>query len=457
MASRGRIQAIWVTGLLWGLYFAGSGCQSNLPLQSPPGEVPAEVIQSPLSKWFWGRRPATVILPDPTKSDGNHDSPATAIPEDGVTLQGSSPGGAAGLGTNAAIPCNELLDGPAEPGQDFAAGKKSKGLPMPSELDKITQPTYRIAPPDILQIDAVRLVPKPPYKIEPLDTLILQITDLGPGGKEAGPAETISGLFAVDSSGMINLGPSFGSVQLDGLTIPEAQKAIEKQLKNNGFTKAQVRVSQGQSRAQQLIRGPHLVRPDGTVGLGIYGSVYVAGYTLAEAKAAMEAHLTQYLAKPELSVDVLAYNSKVFYVITSGAGLGEAVYRLPSTGIETVLDAMSVIGGPPAVASLHHIWISRPVPAGCKPNKVLKVDWTAITQHGVTDTNYQILPGDRVYVDAKPLNKADTFLARFFAPLERVLGFTLLGSSVVHTVPEHIQYSVNGLGGGIGGGTGAIR
>jgi hypothetical protein len=33
------------------------------------------------------------------------------------------------------------------------------------------------------------------------------------------------------------------------------------------------------------VRGPHLVRPDGTVGLGPYGSVSVAGLTLARAQA----------------------------------------------------------------------------------------------------------------------------------------------------------------------------
>ena len=43
---------------------------------------------------------------------------------------------------------------------------------LPHELAKASMPTYVIEPPDILTIDAIRIVPKPPYKIEPLDELL---------------------------------------------------------------------------------------------------------------------------------------------------------------------------------------------------------------------------------------------------------------------------------------------
>ena len=42
---------------------------------------------------------------------------------------------------------------------------------------------------------------------------------------------------------------------------------------------------------------------------------------------------------------MFAYNSKVYYVITEGAGAGDLVARLPITGNETVLDAISQING----------------------------------------------------------------------------------------------------------------
>jgi polysaccharide biosynthesis/export protein len=94
---------------------------------------------------------------------------------------------------------------------------------VPRELDKISLPTYRIEPPDILLIDAVRVIPKAPYQIEPLD--VLQIVVEG-----TPPEQTIAGLYGVGPGGMVDLGPAYGSVQVAGLTIEEARTAIEQHL-----------------------------------------------------------------------------------------------------------------------------------------------------------------------------------------------------------------------------------
>ena len=69
-------------------------------------------------------------------------------------------------------------------------------------------------------------------------------------------------------------------------------------------------------------------RPTARVNLGTYGLVYVAGMTLDEAKQAVETQLANYLDKPQVSISVFAYNSKVYYVITEGAGQGDLVARL---------------------------------------------------------------------------------------------------------------------------------
>ena len=63
--------------------------------------------------------------------------------------------------------------------------------------------------------------------------------------------------------------------------------------------------------------------------------------------------------------------------------------------------------------------------------KVLPVDWVAVVCGGEAETNYQILPGDRVYVMAKPIITLDTALARFLSPVERLFGVTLLARTTV--------------------------
>src|SRR5262249_56912683 len=132
-----------------------------------------------------------------------------------------------------------------------------------------------------------------------------------------------------------------------------------------------------QFRGMQQIRGEHLVRPDGTVSLGIYGSVPVAGLTLMEAKLTIEAYLTQYLEKPEISVDVAGYNSHVYYVIFDGAGYGEHVFRLPVTGKETVRDAIGQVNGLPPVAWEHKIFVEGP--SHDREELVLASAWRQIT------------------------------------------------------------------------------
>jgi polysaccharide biosynthesis/export protein len=314
-------------------------------------------------------------------------------------------------------------------------------MDVPKELSMTTHPPITVAAPDILRINANRLVPLPPYKIEPLDALDL----FAEGAPEAEP---VNGIYPVDPDGTINLGPRYyGQVQVVGLTPTEAEKVISKQLARRLQNPA-VSVSVAQSKGVQQISGEHLIRPDGTIGLGTYGSVYVAGMTLPQVKACIEQHLSQYLLKPEVSVDVGAFNSKWYYVITDFAGSGEQVVRFPITGNETVLDAIANIQGLSPVSS-KKMWIARPAPPGSGADQILPVDWKGISRRGHSRTNYQILPGDRVFVMSQPATKFDTQLARSLQPAERLFGTALLGGTTWFT------FQNQGLGfGGVGGGVG---
>ena len=280
---------------------------------------------------------------------------------------------------------------------------------------------YRIEPPDILLIDAIHVVPRPPYHLKTLDLLAIQVQ----GTLSDAPIE---GAYPVELGGMINLGTPYGSVKVAGMTVGEAKRALEEHLQSH-LRDPVVSVTLGEIAAKQQIAGEHLVGPDGTVTLGSYGSVSVVGRTVAEARMAIESHLSQFLEDPEISVDVFAYNSKVYYIVTQGAGLGDGIYRFPVTGNETVLDAISQINGLEQVSS-KRIWIARPTQ---QPGKVqvLPVDWHAITAKASTCTNYQVLPGDRVFIAEDKLVALDTNIGKLTAPFERVMGFSLLGVGTV--------------------------
>lgn len=309
---------------------------------------------------------------------------------------------------------------------------------MPRELSKTVLPTYTIEPPDILVIEAIHIVPRSPYLLRTGDVVSVNVI----GTLSDQP---IAGAYVVQPGGIINLGYQYGAVRVAGLTVDQVKDNVQ-QILNQHIRDSIVSVSLVEMSGRQQIAGQHLVGPDGTVTLGSYGSVSVVGQTLMQAKQSLERYLSQFLENPELSVDVFAYNSKVYYVITEGAGSGDSVTRFPITGNETVLDAISNVSGLQSVSS-KRIWIARPTP-GADGVQVLPVDWQAVVATGATSTNYQLLPGDRVIIGEDKLVATDTHLAKLLAPAQRVLGFTLLGYGTAGRVAGSLQNADQFGGGG---------
>ena len=320
---------------------------------------------------------------------------------------------------------------------------------IPRELKKVSLPDYVVEPPDILLIEVSRGQKLANAKIRPGELLNVRVGNTLPVDTLDDPVsrsfKQIDDTYRVLPDGTINFGPEYGAVPVRGLTIPEARRLIELHLQQT-LQMPQVLLSRSTDQADQPVTGEHLVRPDGTVSLGIYGSVYVSGSTLSSARQAIQRHLAGHMNQPEVYVDVLAYNSKVFYIVTDGGGAGEQVFRFPCTGNETVLDALSQINGLPTVASKKDIWIARPAPPEVGYEQILNVDWNGIVRGGQSKTNYQLLPGDRLYVQADRLVTFDTMISRITAPLERIAGFVLLG----HGTFRSVQFGYQGLNGGGG-------
>jgi len=314
----------------------------------------------------------------------------------------------------------------------------------PRELEKGILPPYIIEIPDMLLVEAVRLMPPPDYQLQPMDVLGIEILGTPTG-------EPFRGSFQVEADGYIDLGSPFGPVAAeDGgirifvkdMTVDEAKSKINERLKEI-LAEPGLSVSLVSSGPQQQIAGPHLVTPDGTIRLGIYGAVPVVGLTIDEAREAIEKHLSKDFYEPQVNVDVQGYNSKVYYVITQGATQGDQARRMPITGNETVLDAITEMGGlGPITSKPPRIWIARPCPGGNDYDEMLAVNWKAITRRGDTRTNYQLLPGDRLYIASDRLTAFQNTVARITAPLEQAASIAMFGTSVAS------RFSGNVLQGG---------
>jgi RNA polymerase sigma factor (sigma-70 family) len=177
------------------------------------------------------------------------------------------------------------------------------------------------------------------------------------------------------------------------------------------------------------ISGERLVRPDGSISLGFYGDVQVAGLTLPEVKEKVIRHLQKFLTRialgivetdPETGkekldpttgkpvmldprdsdmvfVDVTAYNSRNYYV----QGEVYAPGRLPFTGNETVLDVIQFARGLLPSADRSRVKLIRSYPKG-SPVQVLPIDYEEVTMGTDASTNYTILPNDRLVIPRDP-------------------------------------------------------
>jgi protein involved in polysaccharide export with SLBB domain len=158
--------------------------------------------------------------------------------------------------------------------------------------------------------------------------------------------------------------------------------------------------------------GDQPVFPDGTINLGQYGLLVVAGLTVPEVethvRARIEAAIKDQAASKEpqtpaerrevgpITVRVVTRQSKVYYVL----GEVNAPGAFPLKGNETVLDGILSAGGITERGSQRDIILSRPTPANsCRV--VLPICYREIVQSGDTSTNYQLAAGDRIFVPSR--------------------------------------------------------
>lgn len=273
---------------------------------------------------------------------------------------------------------------------------------LAGEYDRFANADYIIEPPDILRIEGVDLVPNSSHRINTFDRLVIRIIG-------ALPEQPVGHFYDVDADGTVDLGAAYGRVNVAGLTIKKASEKIRDQL-SKAFPKVEVLLTIRASADASVITGQHLVEMDGRVKLGSYGNVYVAGMTVKEASDAIELKLAERFDDPEASVDVMVSNSKVFYVVTVGAGLGDDVTRLPisfpADGPDTIGQAMSdLFGDPEYLASPDGlladatITLRRPAVNGVGPERAFAIRWDVRRGAPTPLTDHCLLPGDRLFIE----------------------------------------------------------
>ncbi len=166
-----------------------------------------------------------------------------------------------------------------------------------------------------------------------------------------------------------------------------------------------------------------LVMADGTVDLGPYGRTIVAGRNLEQAESLIEQQILHQMRVQRASCQPGAaeenevpssssWLSEDCNAVSINVRLLEPVHRFyvlgevnapgayPLSGYETVLDAIVAAGGLTGSANPCQILLARPSDP-CECRVTLPVCYREIVQMGNTATNYQLQPGDRVFVASR--------------------------------------------------------
>ncbi len=138
------------------------------------------------------------------------------------------------------------------------------------------------------------------------------------------------------------------------------------------------------------------IQPDGKINLRLLGEVKVVGMTAKEMAAKLEVLLSRYYAEPKVSVRVLSYQSKKFYV--SGQSFAGPQ---PYTGRDTLIDAVI------ATSVDFRSWTSRVkvirASHGEAPARTLTVNVDKMIKEGDWSANLLLEPNDVVLIPPTPL------------------------------------------------------
>lgn len=101
------------------------------------------------------------------------------------------------------------------------------------------------------------------------------------------------------------------------------------------------------------------VNANGNISLPLVGEVKVGGMSLLEAQSAIEAKLGKYLVRPQVSLFIEEYGNKTIFVMGEVTKPGS--YPIPTESRMTVLEAISTAGGFTPIAAQDRARVLRNV------------------------------------------------------------------------------------------------
>jgi polysaccharide export outer membrane protein len=170
-----------------------------------------------------------------------------------------------------------------------------------------------------------------------------------------------------------------------------------------------------------------LVRPDGKISFDLIGELTVGGKTVADVRQEIYDRIKKFIVSPDVTVTLEESNSRRYFIF----GEVNRVGGFPLTGRVTAIEALASAGGGTRFAALNESRLTRPFLEG---QGLYPIHYQDIQERGEASTNYELQPGDVIYVPPNTSARIGYALQIIFFPLQQVIG---LGGSAVRygTIP----------------------
>ena len=274
----------------------------------------------------------------------------------------------------------------------------SFGLPFGGSGNKLLETTETIAEAEGYSIATPKELlkqPLPNYIIEIGDSVLIEAVKFDASIR-------LPGDQIIKPDGHISLG-EFGEYMAHGKTIEqigvEVQNIIDDKIRSD--LEVAFEIERRQRENDKQISNRRNASADDDEDLAADESeddvddLSLSNIEDEEARVALERRIIESILNNEISVRLVTWDSKKIYVLGEVNSPGSFDYD----GTHTVLDALIDAGGLTSSANEHKIIVARPTTCNsCRI--VMTICYDQIVQLGDTTSNYQLMPGDRVFVPA---------------------------------------------------------
>lgn len=175
-------------------------------------------------------------------------------------------------------------------------------------------------------------------------------------------------------------------------------------------------------RNQPEFSGHYQIGFDGRIQYSYIGDIPIAGLTKYEVQQVLEKLLEKYIRVPSVGVQILAYNSKVVYVIGEVRSPGKFIMRGDAIKLR---EAILAAGLPTRYAALKRVHVIQPALA--EP-RVRVINVKKILYKGKLKDDVDLFPGEIVVIPSTVLSSVNLFLGDLLSPITRGARVAALGS-----------------------------